>query len=107
MMIVNNFIRMDIGVFNEEEPLTFTDETSSGPVERSFSHPLNNMAMLRLSTREASENPEYLIQMNEMAVYNHDLAQENMLGDLNISDVRMAATRLDLFPPNAQYGCCG
>mgnify|MGYP006284974347 CR=1 FL=1 len=111
MMILNDTIHMDVGVFNESDALTFTDtytdETgSSQTVERSFAHPLNNLAMVSLY-QEAAGDPEYLIQMDNIAVYNHDLVQESMIGDLNISDILTAESALNLFPPASDNGVSG
>jgi|GEM_PF-3974389 len=104
LMVADDLFDLDIGVFNETDTLEFIDETPYGDVIRTFEHPLNNTAMVFLS--HTANEPQFYLNLNDIAVYNHDTGQESLIGDLNASRINLYESRLNIYPP-AGNGACG
>ena len=104
LMVADDLFDLDIGVFNETDALEFTDETPDGNVTRTFEHPLNNTAMVFLS--HTANEPQFNLNLNSIAVYNHGTGQESLIGDLDVSGINLYESRLNIYPP-ASDGTCG
>lgn len=103
MVVFNDAVSFDVGVFQQEEQLSFTDNTASGDVTRLFDHPLNNFAMLDF-THEGYEH-YFVFEFNDIRVYNHEIDDETLLGDLVFTDLQIFESRFNAFPPPGDDAC--
>ncbi|MCF8026633.1 MAG: hypothetical protein K9K82_14245 [Desulfobacteraceae bacterium] len=107
IMVADDVLEFDAGVFYEEEPLEFNDDISGqDDVTRTFEHPLNNTAMVFLS--HTANNPEFEYRASNISVYNHDtnIQGETVLGDLDVSGVNLYESKINIYPP-AEDGTSG
>ncbi|MCF8025153.1 MAG: hypothetical protein K9K82_06665 [Desulfobacteraceae bacterium] len=87
---------IDIGRPYGGEELTFTDHTAGGEVLRTFSHPLSDLAMIALS--QASDDPTYILNKENIAVYNHALDEMSQIGDFSLYGLNAMESRANFFP---------
>lgn len=95
-LAIKEAFEFDIGMPYRDADLTFTDQTADGEVTRTFSHPLENLAMIALSQR--SNNPTYFISKEDIAVYNHALGEMSQIGDLSMYGINALESRANFFP---------
>ncbi|MEA1968247.1 MAG: hypothetical protein U9N77_08505 [Thermodesulfobacteriota bacterium] len=103
LVVMDGRFDMDIGGFYEEDQLSFMDNTASGDVTRFFDNPLNNVGMLFLT--HSGDDHSFIFQFNNIKVFDHESGNEIAMGDLELSDIKIFESRLDLFPP--VEGDCG
>ena len=107
LLTVDDLFDLGVGVFNQSEQLSFTDQTSAGEVTRYFDHPLNNTTMIALAHQ--ADEPRLDLSIQNISVYNHNLDDpetevhdpqaESLLGDVDVTNARILESRANLFPP--------
>lgn len=99
ILLLNSTVNLDTGIFHESESLTFTDHIGEITEERTFDHPLNNLAMVFISRKSAEDNPEALLNLDNISVYHHVREAEMLLGDVRVVDFTSFESRLRIYPP--------
>ncbi|MFW6080878.1 MAG: hypothetical protein ACOC7W_03115 [Desulfosalsimonas sp.] len=104
LLVAEDFFEIDIGEFNQEDDLEFTDQTSDGEVTRTFEHPLNHTAMVFLD-QSAGDEPFFNLKIQDISVYNHDSEAETAIGNLDAAGISLHESRFNIYPPTD--GGCG